>query len=78
LYKACQQGEGFAPGSIEVVPGADPHYPTTAPARAVRTLQSWCVDGQFAALAIVERRTPAEMNNGRGASVQTEPVLQTS
>jgi phosphopantetheinyl transferase len=52
LYKACQQGEGIAPARIEVVPEVT--YPGLD-ASAVRRLQSWRVDGQFAALAVVER-----------------------
>ena len=59
LYKACQQGEGFAPRRIEVVPGVDPRYPALDSARSVRSLQSWRVDGQFAALAVAERRGAA-------------------
>jgi phosphopantetheinyl transferase len=65
LYKACQQGEGFAPGQIEVVPGADPRYPAIEPPRAVRSLQGWRVDGQFAALAVAARE-PSGERNGNG------------
>lgn len=54
IYKACQQGEGFAPRQIEIVPGCDPRYAMLHRGRAVRSVQSWRVDGQFAALAIVE------------------------
>ena len=54
LYKASQQGEGFAPRQIEMVPGREPRYAMLNPARAVRSVQSWRVDGHFAALAVVE------------------------
>ncbi|MEX0937832.1 MAG: 4'-phosphopantetheinyl transferase superfamily protein [Pirellulales bacterium] len=50
LYKAAQCGEGFTPGRIEVVPGREPRYPGLDPA-AVRRLESWRIDGHFAALA---------------------------
>lgn len=56
LYKACQQGEGFAPRQIEVVPGCDPDYRLLDATRAVRRVQGWRVDGHFAALAIAEPR----------------------
>lgn len=52
LYKACQQGEGFVPGQIEVVP--EVCYPALGPGRIVRRVQGWRVDGHFAALAVVE------------------------
>jgi phosphopantetheinyl transferase len=51
LYKACQQGEGFAPGRIEVVPEIS--YPALGAEHRVRSLQCWRVDGQVAALAVV-------------------------
>jgi phosphopantetheinyl transferase len=54
LYKACQHGKGFAPGRIEAIPGRTPRYECSAPVRRVRYLQSWRVDGHFAALAIAE------------------------
>ncbi|MEX0679046.1 MAG: 4'-phosphopantetheinyl transferase superfamily protein [Pirellulales bacterium] len=59
LYKACQQGEGFAPRRIEVVPGAAPRYPILDSSRAVRSLQAWRVCGHFAALAVAERAAAA-------------------
>ena len=45
LYKACQSGEGFAPGQIEVVPGGSVRYPWLEGGAAIRSLQSWRVDG---------------------------------
>jgi len=51
LYKACQRGEGFAPRSIEVVPGQSPRYPDFDAAKNLVALQCWTVDGQIAALA---------------------------
>jgi phosphopantetheinyl transferase len=70
LYKACQQGEGFAPGRIEVVPGCDPHYPASDPARVVRRLQCWRVDGQLAALAVVEAAEAMQHEGGIGRTAQ--------
>jgi 4'-phosphopantetheinyl transferase len=55
LYKACQQGEGFMPARIEVVGEAG--YPGFD--GCVRTLQCWRVDGQFAALAVAQKRLEA-------------------
>jgi phosphopantetheinyl transferase len=52
LYKACQRGEGFSPQNIETVPGRLPSYPRFD-AQRLRQLQSWRVDGHFAALAVV-------------------------
>jgi phosphopantetheinyl transferase len=60
LYKACQHGEGFAPRAIECVPGREPRYPLLLAGRAAPRVQCWRVDGQFAALAILE---PADESN---------------
>jgi 4'-phosphopantetheinyl transferase len=61
LYKACQRGEGFSPQNIETVPGQLPSYPRFA-AQDLRQLQSWRVDGHFAALAVVLARPAAATN----------------
>jgi 4'-phosphopantetheinyl transferase EntD len=58
LYKACQRGEGFSPQNMETVPGQLPSYPRFD-AQDLRQLQSWRVDGHFAALAIVLARPAA-------------------
>jgi len=51
LYKAGQQGEGFSPARIEVIPGRTAHYPNST--NAIRHLQHWRVDEHWAALALV-------------------------
>jgi phosphopantetheinyl transferase (holo-ACP synthase) len=61
LYKACQRGEGFSPQSIETVPGCSPSYPRFD-VKNLRQLQSWRVDGHFAALAIVMAPSGAVTN----------------
>jgi len=50
VYKACQQGEGFAPARIEVIP--EVRYPHAGADRAVHRLQTWRIDRQIAALAV--------------------------
>jgi phosphopantetheinyl transferase len=50
VYKACQQGEGFAPARIEVTPQIS--YRAPGATRVVRHLQSWRVDRHVAALAV--------------------------
>ncbi|REK19518.1 MAG: hypothetical protein DWQ37_00145 [Planctomycetota bacterium] len=55
LYKAAQRGEGFSPAQIETVPGCPPTYPGTN-AADVQSLESWRVDGHYAALAVVRHR----------------------
>lgn len=57
LYKACQQGEGFAPGQIDVTPGRAPRYPNSDFHATLRGLQHWRVDGHSAALAVVIANT---------------------
>lgn len=78
LYKACQQGEGFAPGRIEVVPGAEPRYPAIESSRAVRSLQGWRVDGQFAALAVAVRGPSGTVNSNGRHDVQDERTPRNS
>jgi phosphopantetheinyl transferase len=58
VYKASQRGEGFSPQNIETVPGQMPSYPRLD-AQDLRRLQSWRVDGHFAAFAIVLARPAA-------------------
>jgi phosphopantetheinyl transferase len=60
LYKACHDGEGFAPAQIDVAPDAEPVYPGLAPRHMVRSLQSWRIDRHFAALAVVETLKSAD------------------
>jgi hypothetical protein len=56
LYKASHDGEGFAPGQIDVAHAGGPLYPGLSSRRVVRSLQIWRVDGHFAALAVVGPR----------------------
>lgn len=53
VYKACQNGEGFAPRAIEVVPGQEARYAESR----ISKLQCWRVDAQHAALAVAHLET---------------------
>ena len=51
LYKACNQGESFAPRDVEVLPDGRCSY-RQSPLPSCR-LQSWTADGHLAVLAAV-------------------------
>jgi 4'-phosphopantetheinyl transferase EntD len=53
LYKACNDGERFAPREIEVLADGRCRYRTTALADC--RLQSWTIDSQLAVLAMVRK-----------------------
>lgn len=55
VYKACQQGEGFAPQRIEVAPDSRGHCRNFDTTQVLRNLQCWRIDGQIAALAVAVR-----------------------
>ncbi len=63
IYKASQRGEGFTPREIDVTPGQAPRYPQRNTARNLIRLQSWCIDGQVAALAIVKHAASLSSRN---------------
>ncbi len=59
LYKACHADEAFVPQQIEVIPQTNSSYWVLGSSRGVRFLQTWRIDGQFAALAIADRAAAA-------------------
>ncbi len=75
LYKACHGGEAFMPQQIEVIPQTNFSYWVLGSSRIVRYLQSWRVDGQFAALAIADRAAAAPAATQMcGTSYRMRPV----
>jgi len=63
LYKACNEGEGFSPRSIQVLPSPSGSYSCRyagKPLRACCQMRSWQIGQQTAALAWVELPRPLQ------------------
>jgi phosphopantetheinyl transferase len=69
IYKASQRGEGFSPRDIDVAPGQPTQYPQRNAGRDRIRLQSWCIDGHVAALAIVKDATTTSVLNDLAITV---------
>jgi len=81
LYKACNEGEGFSPHTIQVLPSPSGSYSCSyagQPLKASCQMRSWQIDQQTAALACVEQSNSVyHMKSHQRSLLKSRSILKT-